>query len=66
MTIFYATAKDECGHVVTLETEATTKGDAWEYFDEQYPDCRIYNVLTLEEIDAEADDRYQRLAAEEY
>lgn len=64
MTVYYADALDECGHDVSLETEASSYEEAWADFEEQYPDLRLKNVYTREEYQECEIARYQRLERE--
>lgn len=62
--IFYADAKTEDGYETVFETEAASKCDAWTYFEDDYPDCRILSVYTEEEARNKEIERERRLMFE--
>lgn len=66
MQMFYADAIDECGHDASLETEAASKAEAWDYFEEQYPDMRIKNVISAQELQNRNNSRYNGLDGDDF
>lgn len=61
MITFYADAMTEDGYETCVETEAATLAEAREYFEEAYPDCRIYRVMTAAEYGHEENERAMRI-----
>jgi hypothetical protein len=62
--MFYATAITEDRMEVVFETEAATRLEALDYFEEAYPDARLVEITTKDEEQERENARYRRLERE--
>ena len=61
MPLFYADALTEDRMETVFETEAATRDEARDYFEDAYPDCRIKRIYSAAEAAEEDGARYRRL-----
>ena len=66
MPRFQAILTDETGHgEFGVTIDADSRGAAWDELQEDYPECRVTQVLTQEEVEERENDRYARLFEED-
>lgn len=67
MPRFHAILTDETGHgEFGVTIDADSRGDAWDELEEDYPECRVTQVKTQEEVEQDQADREARMWSDDY
>ena len=64
---YHAILQDETGHgEFGVTIDADSRADAWDQLEEDYPECRVTQVLTEQEIEERQREREARLWDDDY